>query len=281
MGTTAVAKRETTQMQKMTGLLQSEGMLKQLRMACTRAVTPERIARIALTELRRTPKLQSCSQESFLGALMQCAQLGLEPGPMGLAYLIPYGNECQFQIGYKGLINLMWRSKMISSIQAEVVYEGDHFEHANGIPPLLKHVVSESRPEGAKPTHVYCVIGTTSGGWIFRVMTHGEVEEIRTKYSQVKRADSPWKTSWDEMACKTVMKRTAKRAPVSSEVQTAVALDDLADVGVAQQLGEATLRSQKPSASAAQAALDNAQEPAPEIDEATGEIIPDDFGGQS
>lgn len=219
-------------------LLLGDGMQKQLRLACTKSVTPERLARIALTELRRTPKLLECSQASILGALMQCAQLGLEPGPMGLAYIIPYGKEAQFQVGYKGILNLVWRSGEISSVQSEVVYEGDHFEYANGIPPLLRHVPAENRDSAAKPTHAYCCIGTKSGGWIFRVMTFDEIESHRKQYSQA-GGKSPWVTAWNEQACKTVIKRTAKRAPVSAEAQTAIALDDMSEIGIAQNLGAA------------------------------------------
>jgi len=243
-------------------LLLGGGMQQQLKLACTRNVTPERMARIALTELRRTPKLMNCSQESFLGALMQCAQYGLEPGPMGLAYLIPYGNECQFQVGYKGLLQLAWRSEQISSIQSEVVYSCDHFEFSNGIPPSLKHVPVDTRPDDAVPTHTFCVIGTTSGGWIFRVMTTGEVEKIRKDHAKDTRKDSAWVTAWDEMACKTVMKRTCKRAPVSSEVLAAIALDDMSEIGMAQNLGaDITIDQYK---------TDEGEE----IDPDTGEVLP-------
>ena len=220
----------------LSSVLLGAGMQQQLKLACTKAVTPERIARIAMTELRRTPKLLNCTQESFLGALMECAQLGLEPGPLGLAYIIPYGKEAQFQVGYKGMLNLIWRSALISSVQSEVVYEGDHFEYANGIPPMLRHIPSETRDAAAKPTHAYCIIGTTSGGWIFRVMTFDDIEKLRKKHSQA-GGNSPWVTSWDEMACKTVMKRTGKRAPVSAEAQKAIALDDMSEIGLAQNLG--------------------------------------------
>jgi len=222
---------------QISNVLLGEGMQKQLALACTRSVTPERMARIALTELRRTPRLLQCSPSSIYGALMQCAQLGLEPGPMGLAYLIPYGTECQFQIGYRGILNLIWRSELVSSIQSEVVYEGDHFEYANGIPPILRHVPSDDREVGAKPTHAYCVIGTTSGGWVSRVMTFDEIEAVRGKYSKSRNSDSPWITAWGEMACKTVIKFTAKRAPVSAEANQAISLDDMSEIGMKQNLG--------------------------------------------
>lgn len=212
--------------------------IQQLKYALPRAgVTPERMARIVLTEIRRTPKLADCSVPSLLGAVMQCAQLGLEPGPMGLAWIIPYGDEAQFQVGYKGLLNLTWRSEQISSVQSEVVYEKDHFTYSNGIPPELRHVPAEGGDRG-KPTHVYAVVGTKAGGWIFRVMTAEEVNEHRKQHSKAGKSGkpTPWDTAWDEMACKTVLKRTLKRAPVSTEVQNALSLDDRAELGVPQEI---------------------------------------------
>lgn len=213
--------------------LRSKDFMRQLQMALPRAgATPERMARIVMTEVRRTPKLADCSIESLMGAVLQCAQLGLEPGPMGLAYIIPYGREAQFQVGYKGLLNLIWRSDQIASVQSEVVREGDLFKYANGIPPELRHIPSTD--ERGEVTHVYAVIGTKSGGWIFRVMTADEIEAHRERFSKAK--SGPWFTDWDEMACKTVLKRTGKRAPVSTEVQNAIALDDKAELGVPQEI---------------------------------------------
>ena len=80
-------------------------------------ITPERFTRITLSALSTTPKLAECSPKSFLGAMMTAAQLGVEPNtPLGQAYLIPFRNkgvlECQFQLGYKGLIDLAYRSGM-------------------------------------------------------------------------------------------------------------------------------------------------------------------------
>lgn len=91
-------------------------------------ITPERFTRMVLTALSSTPKLQTCTPQSFLGAMMQAAQLGVEPNtPLGQAYLIPYGNVCQFQLGYKGLMDLAYRSGEVSSIQAHEVHENDTF----------------------------------------------------------------------------------------------------------------------------------------------------------
>ena len=91
---------------------------------------PGRFARLALTELRRRPDLLQCSQESLIGAMVQMAQIGLEPGPLGHAYLVPYKGEIQLQIGYRGLLELARRSGELRSvpIHANVVYDGDEWQ---------------------------------------------------------------------------------------------------------------------------------------------------------
>lgn len=105
----------------------------ELKKALPSAITPERFTRIALSALNNTPQLQQCTPMSFIAALLNAAQLGLEVNtPLGLAYLIPYKNkgqlECQFQIGYKGLITLAYRNGNMQTIQAQTVYENDEFE---------------------------------------------------------------------------------------------------------------------------------------------------------
>jgi recombination protein RecT len=106
----------------------------------------ERFTRICLTAMRQTPKLAQCEPASILGAMMTCAQLNLEPNtPQGLAYLIPYNRECQFQVGYKGLMQLMYRSGAIASFNADVVYrqevEQGLFEYESGISPRISHKI--------------------------------------------------------------------------------------------------------------------------------------------
>ena len=95
------------------GLIKAMGP--QIKKALPSVLTPERFTRMVFTALSTNPQLQQCTPASFLGAMMQAAQLGVEPNtPIGQAYLIPYRNkgklECQFQIGYKGLIDLAYRA---------------------------------------------------------------------------------------------------------------------------------------------------------------------------
>lgn len=98
-----------------------KAMEPEIKRALPSVITPERFTRMALSALNITPKLSQCSQMSFLGALMNAAQLGLEPNtPLGQAYLIPYKNkgklDCQFQIGYKGLLDLVYRNPDIQTV---------------------------------------------------------------------------------------------------------------------------------------------------------------------
>lgn len=219
----AIAKRQTALQQKQSTLAQKiEQMKPEIARALPKHLNPERVARIAVTVMRRTPQLAECTPESFLGALMTCAQLGLEPGPLGHAYLVPYGREVTFIAGYRGLVDLARRSGQVESVSARVVREGDEFAYAFGLEPKLEHT---PKADVDKPvTHVYAVIRLKDGGVDFDVMTRAEVEAVRRR----SRAsdNGPWKTDYAEMAKKTVLRRLLKTAPMSVEYQQAVSNDE-------------------------------------------------------
>ena len=113
-------------------------------------ITPERFTRIVTSALSSTPQLAETTPQSFLGAMMTAAQLGMEPNtPLGQAYLIPYKNkgrlECQFQLGYRGMVELAYRSGEVTIIQAHAVHENDEFEYSFGLEPSLNHSLSHRR----------------------------------------------------------------------------------------------------------------------------------------
>jgi recombination protein RecT len=216
--------------------LASAAMQEQLRMALPKHVSPERIARIYLTSIRRTPKLLDCTRSSLFGALMETSQLGLEPGTLGHAWIIPYKTEATLIVGYRGMLDLAWRSAKIKSVFVKEVYTGDFFEWSFGLDPVLNH---QPNPDAdrSKMTHVYAVIKTTGGGTLFDVMTLAEVEAIRER-SRAK-SSGPWVTDYAEMAKKTVLRRLMKLAPCSAELQRAVTLDEQAEYGISQGLSAA------------------------------------------
>lgn len=155
---------------------------------------------------------------------MQAAQLGVEPNtPLGQAYLIPYGNVCQFQLGYKGLIDLAYRSGEVSSIQAHEVHENDVFEYEYGLEPKLKHIPAQK--DRGNVIMYYAVLKLKNGGVGFEVMSREDVETFARKKSKAFN-NGPWQTDFDEMAKKTVLKKVLKYAPLKTEFARAVATDE-------------------------------------------------------
>lgn len=199
-------------------------------------MTPERFTRITLSALSANPQLAQTTQNSFLGAMMTAAQLGMEPNtPLGQAYLIPFRNkgvlECQFQLGYKGLIDLAYRSGEVTTIQAQVVYENDEFEYALGLEPQLKHIPAMSNR--GEPISFYAVFKTKDGGFGFEVMSVEDVKLHAQKYSKsFNSAYSPWKTNFEEMAKKTVLKKVLKYAPMKTDFARGLSADETIKHGV-------------------------------------------------
>lgn len=205
-------------------------MEREVAKALPSVMTPERFTRIVLSALSSNPKLADTTPQSFLGAMMTAAQLGVEPNtPLGQAYLIPYWNsksrcnECQFQLGYKGLLDLAYRSGMITMIQAQTVYENDEFTYSFGLDPQLRHVPARSN-RGA-PSYVYAVFKTKDGGCGFEVMSMEDVRAHAQKYSKTYH-NGPWQTNFEEMAKKTVLKKALKYAPLKSEFVRGLSADE-------------------------------------------------------
>lgn len=187
-------------------------------------ITAERFTRIAFSALSATPALNSVTPQSFLGAIMTSAQLGLEPNtPLGEAYVIPYGGKATFQLGYKGLIALAYRSGNISTIQAHIVYENDEFEYFFGIEPQLKHI--PAMKDRGNPIYCYAMYKTKDGGFGFDVMSIDDIRSHARKYSKSFNS-GPWQSDFESMAKKTVLKRALKYAPLSIEVSRNITSDD-------------------------------------------------------
>ena len=199
-------------------------------------ITPERFTRIVLSAISVNPRLAECTPKSFLGAMMTSAQLGLEVNtPLGQAYVIPYMNhgvmEAQFQIGYKGQIDLAYRSGDVEVIQSHIVYENDDFVCEYGLEPKLTHKPADSNR--GEPVKVYAVFKTKSGGFGFEVMSIDDIRRHAAKYSKsYNSTSSPWKTNFEEMAKKTVLKRVLKYAPMKSDFVRAIAQDETIKHGI-------------------------------------------------
>lgn len=219
--------------------------------ALPKHLTPDRMIRVALTAMTKQPDLLFCTPHSLISAVMTAGQLGLMPDSvLGECYLIPFNNikkgvkECQIIIGYRGLCALAMRSGLVKSVQARAVFLanskteegeiGDDFEYEMGLNEVLKH-----KPNGLKDdnyiTHFYAIVKFTNGGHVLNVMTREEVNKIRDtskNYAFAKdKPNSIWGKYFEEMGCKTVLRRLMKYVPLSPEMQQAIGMDEAADLG--------------------------------------------------
>lgn len=206
-----------------------KAMEPEIKKALPSVITPERFTRMAFTAISVNPKLAECTPRSFMGALMNAAQLGLEPNtPLGQAYLIPYKNkgknEVQFQLGYKGLIDLAHRSGEFHTIQAYEVYENDEFDFEYGLDPKLYH--KPAMTDRGNVICYYALYKLQNGGNGFEIISKEDVEKHAKKYSQSHGSKySPWTNNFDEMAKKTILKKVLKYAPIRVEFQRKIIED--------------------------------------------------------
>ena len=289
-GQTAVAPRPLADMkprEQIAYLLeQKKGELAKM---LPKTLSIERLLKVAQIAATTTPALAKCDVASLIGAIGQCAQMGLEPNTvLGHAYLVPFNtkrkdasgqerwvNSVQVIIGYKGLIDLARRSGQIISIAAHEVCEKDHFELVYGLDEKLNH--TPARGERGEVIGFYAVAKLKDGGHSFEFMSRHQIETIRLGSQSAYKdeweggkktgnrvpKDGPWWQHFVEMGRKTAIRRLAKYLPLSIEFQTAVALDNQADAGKDQKLetidGEFMLVQ---------------DDDAPRVDQDTGEIDP-------
>lgn len=237
-----VAKLPLRQVQSVQQLLKNDAARGQLAAVAAGHMKPERMMRVVANAIRTTPKLQECEPISFLGALMQCAALGLEPNTvLGHAYLVPFKNnkkkvtEVQVIVGYKGLIDLARRSGHITSISANVHYSDDDlWDYEEGTEARLRH---RPGPQEGDKLHAYAIAKFTDGGHAYVVLPWAVVMKTRNgsqnwqsavKFNSTDR--NPWTTHEDAMAKKTAIRALSKYLPLSVEFMDAVQIDN--DAGI-------------------------------------------------
>lgn len=242
-----------------------ERVNKQLEAALPKFITPDRMIRIATTTVQRVPRLLQCDPVTVVGAVMQSAQLGLEPDNItGAAYLVPFWNEkarrleCTLIPGYRGLMMLARRSREISAFDARCVHEGDLFEFEYGSRQYLRHkpalVVSPRKGDKAAEVETepetiaaYMIAfygkGNTVGEFPlsqFSVMLRPELDKAK-QFTKSRTPSGeivgPWIEHPDAMFTKTAIRRGAKLLPFSVDLLTAVSLDERAADGRSQNLG--------------------------------------------
>jgi recombination protein RecT len=208
-------------MSNLVTLINGDTMRKEFQKAFGSEKMLTRFLRLATSTINQTPRLKDCSQESVVGALLKSAQLNLEPNTvLGECYLIPRQNkgkwEANFELGYKGIIKLAYRSGDVKMIQAYEVYENDTFDVDYGQNKLIhKPMIIGYRGNVIAYWARYIMKDGTSD---FKVWSKSDIDAHRDQYSKSARSDySPWSTAYDQMAKKTVIKDVLRYAPSSVE----------------------------------------------------------------
>ena len=242
--------------------------------ALPRHMDADRVGRLALTVVRQSMRekdkgnaresLADCSPESFAGALLTSAALGLEPGVNNECYLVPYKGECTLIVGYQGYAKLFYQHPLAKNLDAQVVHANDLFDYAYGTTPFLKH-----RPalgdRGAVIAY-YAVANLSTGASAFVVLTPDEVKDLRGgKVGTKGQIADPQR--WMER--KTALRQLVKMLPKSANLSAALAVDEqpgsvLATRGVPQAIGDDDAMPALPAVDV---------EPEPDVDKDTGEVL--------
>jgi recombination protein RecT len=207
--------------------------------ALPKSITSERVARIALTTLRKNPGLLECDPNSFLGAVMQASQLGFEiDDNLGYVYLVPFFNkktgkkEVQLLVGYRGLIELARRSGKLRSVSARLVYENEPFSIEYGLMETLRHTPLPPSKRGEKVKGVYAVASMSDNTKVFDFLWSEEIEEVKKSSKAGDSKTSPWATHEEEMMKKTVIRRMMKYLSLSPEITKATVIDEYGESGI-------------------------------------------------
>lgn len=201
----------------------------QLALALPKHLTPDRMARLALTAFSTTPALQKCDPKSIAAAVMTAGQLGLEIGVNGQGFLVPYGTTCTFVPGWKGLQDLVNRTGRATSWTG-AVYEGDEFDYQLGDSPFVHHRPGDE-DDPRKLTHVYAIGRVNGSNWpIVEVWSMAKVWKHRDQYNKVGQRHYSFRDQ-EMYARKVPLLQVLKYLPSSVEVSNAIAVANAAEVG--------------------------------------------------
>ena len=204
-------------------------------------INPQQFIHMAVNQIKRNSRLLQVfnkNPSSVFSSILTCAEFGLSPtAQMGECWLIPYGNECQFQIGYQGLSKLMYRNPDVQNISSECVYENDEFEYELGLKPTLSH--KPQSVDRGKLIAVYCVVRFKEQEPIFKVMNMDDLRAIQT-LSKAGNS-SIWFSSKDPenwMSKKTCFKQLCKLLPKNLNMSKVIAYDNVVEGGGSMRLDE-------------------------------------------
>ena len=178
--------------------------------------------------------LLACDRASLMTAFMTCAELQLYPSNVtGEAYVIPYKGKAQFQLGYQGVLTLLFRAG-VENVYTEIVYEKDTFDYEMGLEPKLVHKRDLRAKDRGDAVGVYAV-ANLNGTKIYKFMTEADVMKFK-KLSQASGSDfSPWNSDKDPelwMWRKTAIKQLAKMLPKNATILEATVKEEPLDTSI-------------------------------------------------
>lgn len=224
----AIAKdKPATGLATIKGLLNSDQFKDQVAKALPSHMKPDRFIRIAINATMRTPGLMKCTPESLFECLLSLSQYGLEPDGRR-AHLIPYKDKCTLIIDYKGMVELVLRSGLVSSLHADVVRRSDIFEYSMG--KIVNHVPWFLRNDPAKPDKAgdifaaYAICENKDGTAASAVLSKEEIDGVRARSRA--SGNGPWVTDYAEMSKKTAFRRLTKWLVFSPEIRAAIDRED-------------------------------------------------------
>lgn len=198
----------------------------------------EKMYVICLNTIGRNPKLLDCTFESIISCMMQSFQLGLYPGPLQECAYVPLKNgktgktDANFWPQYNGLVKLILNGGT-KCVVSRVVYEGDVFTFREGLEPPNYCPAAVLGVERGERKFVYAAACTASGMWQVEVMSPKQIESIKARSKGAKFNDSPWNSPHEDdvnwMWRKTCLKQLVKLLAKSSELATAIELDNQVD----------------------------------------------------
>jgi recombination protein RecT len=210
-----------------------EGFKKQIASALPRHLNADRMARIALTEFRKNPELAACDPKTIFASIIIAAQLGLEPGVMGQAYLVPYKGICTLVPGWQGYVDLVGRSGR-ASVWTDVVHQGDRFLYAKGSSPAITHEPGDQGDDTSPFTHVYAVGRIRNAEWpVIEVWSRNKVMSHLQQYNRQgqKHYALANENNLSMYGRKVALMQVLKYLPKSVELATASSLDYAAQEG--------------------------------------------------
>jgi recombination protein RecT len=188
----------------------------------------KRFGKMVYAVVSMSPDLQNCSVPSIVRAAAISASLDLDIDPRGLAYLVPYKGEANFQVGYQGLMELAYRSGKVKNISAHCIYASEKgkviIKRIDG-QFTVEHPFEWETPTG-EVVAVYATAHVEGFGAQTCVLRKDEIEAIR-KHSKCPNSPA-WKESYAAMAKKTAIRQLAKYLPksVCEDLSRGAAMDE-------------------------------------------------------